>query len=149
MEPHKRSRLYSPVSSLIPGRPHNPYFSLFEILAYGTLLLGFFRLWKEKRPIIIPFKPLVLLLFLSVLFNIPVNAKEYYWEFWATPAKEIWFQWLRGHEKFPLIHLRALTNIVSGILFFILVVNLFSKNIYESLEKIIKITIWMAVLICG
>ena len=36
-------------------------------------------------------------------FNyIPINAKEYYYEFWATPSREIWFQWLSGHEKFPL-----------------------------------------------
>ncbi len=93
------------------GAAHNPYFFLYEILVYGTLILGFIHLWKQKTSIEIPFKTLVLLLFLAALFSIPINAKEYYWEFWATPAKDIWFQWMRGHEKFPLIHLRALSNL--------------------------------------
>ncbi len=30
------------------GAAHNPYFILFEILVYGTLILGFIRLLKEK-----------------------------------------------------------------------------------------------------
>jgi O-antigen ligase len=130
------------------GAAHNPFFSIFEILVYGTLLLGFFHLWKEKRPIKIPLKSLVFLLLLATLFSIPINAKEYYWEFWATPAKDIWFQWMRGHEKFPLIHLRALTNILSGLLLFVLVANLFPKNTYDNLERILKGMIGMAVLIC-
>ena len=131
------------------GASHNPYFSLFEILVYGTLILGFFRLWKEKRPIEIPFKPLVLLLLMAALFSIPINAKEYYWEFWATPAKDIWFQWMRGHEKFPLIHLRALSNLISGILLFILAANLFSKSNDDDWRKFFKGMVWMAVLICA
>jgi len=130
------------------GAAHNPYFFLFEILIYGTIILGFIRLWKDKKPIAIPFKLLVLLLFLAALFSIPINAKEYYWEFWAAPAKDIWFQWMRGHEKFPLIHLRALSNLLSGILLFVLVSNLFSKNTFYDLEKNIKGLIWMAVMVC-
>ncbi len=133
---------------LFLGAAHKPYFFLFEILVYSTLILGFFRLWKEQRPAEIPFKPLILLFLLATLFSIPINAKEYYWEFWATPAKDIWFQWMRGHEKFPLIHLRALTNLISGILLFILTANLFSRNTYNDLEKILKAMIWMAVLVC-
>jgi hypothetical protein len=131
------------------GAPHNPFFSLFEILVFVTLILGFIHLWKNKKSIEIPFKPLVLLLLLAALFSFPINAKEYYWEFWATPAKDIWFQWMRGHEKFPLIHLRALSNLTSGILLFILVPNLFSRNTYDDWGKLIKGMTWMAVLICG
>ncbi len=130
------------------GAPHNPYFFLFKIVIYGTLILGFIHLWKQKTSIEIPFKPLVLLLFLSVLFSIPINAKEYYYEFWATPAKEIWFQWVRGHEKFPLFHLRALTNTLSGMLIFILTANLFSKNNADDLKRNLMGMIWMAVIIC-
>jgi O-antigen ligase len=130
------------------GAAHNPYFSLFEILVYGTLILGFIRLWKEKKSIEIPFKPLVLLLFLAALFSLPINAKEYYWTFWATPARDIWFQWMRGHEKFPLIHIRVLSNLFSGILLFVLVANLFSKNTYEGGVNLFKSMIWMGVLIC-
>ena len=130
------------------GAAHNPYFFLYEILVYGTLILGFIHLWKQKTSIEVPFKTLVLLLFLAALFSIPINAKEYYLTFWATPAKDIWFQWMRGHEKFPLFHLRALTNLLSGILLFILAANLFSKNTYNDLERILKAMIWMAVLVC-
>ena len=130
------------------GAAHNPYFFIYEILAYGTLILGFIHLWKQKTSIEVPLKTLVLLLFLAALFSIPINAKEYYLTFWATPAKDIWFQWIRGHEKFPLFHLRALTNLLSGILLFILVANLFSKNTFNDLERILKAMIWMAVLVC-
>lgn len=133
---------------LFLGAPHNPHFFLYEILVYGTLIFGFIHLWKQKTSLEVPFKTLVLLLFLAALFSIPINAKEYYWEFWATPAKDIWFQWMRGHEKFPLFHLRALTNLLSGILLFILVTNLFSKNAYSDLERILTAMIWMAVLVC-
>ncbi len=90
----------------------------------------------------------MILLILAVLFSIPINAKEYYWEFWATPGKDIWFQWIRGHEKFPLIHLRALGNLLSGILLFVIVANLFSPKFNKDLEKILKGGIWMAVLVC-
>jgi O-antigen ligase len=130
------------------GATHKPYFFLFEILVYGTLILGFIYLFKQKIRIEIPFKPLVLLLFLSALFSIPINAKEYYYEFWATPVKEIGFQWLSGHEKFPFFHLRALFNLLSGILLFVLTVNLFSKDKLKDLEGILKGTIWMAVMVC-
>lgn len=130
------------------GAAHKPYFSLFEILIYGTLILGFFRLRHEKRAIEIPFRSLVLLFFLAALFSIPINAKEYYWEFWATPLKGVWFQWMRGHEKFPLIHLRALSNLLSGILIFILAANLFSNNTQEDWKKFFKNMVWLAVLIC-
>jgi O-antigen ligase len=130
------------------GAAHNPYFSLFEILVYGTLILGFLRLSQGKNPIEIPFKPLVLLIFLAALFSIPINAKEYYWTFWATPAREIWFQWMRGHEKFPLIHLRILSNLFSGVLLFVLVANLFPKNTNADWVKLFKSMIGMGVLIC-
>ena len=130
------------------GATHKPYFFLFEILVYGTLILGFIHLWKQKTSIEIPFKPLVLLLFLSALFSIPINAKEYYYEFWATPAKEIWFQWLSGNEKFPLFHLRALSNTLSGMLIFILTTNLFSKNTPADFQRILKGVLLMAVIIC-
>lgn len=130
------------------GAPHKPYFFLFEILIYGTLLLGFIHLRKRKIPIVIPFKHLIILLFLSYLFSLPINAKEYYYEFWATPLKDLWFQWLSGHEKFPIFHLRTLFNNLSGILLFILVSNLFSKDRFKDLEKISRGIIWMSVMVC-
>ncbi len=83
------------------GAPHKPYFYLFEILVYGYLIIGFIHLWKRKTAIEIPFKPLIILLTLSCLFSLPINAKEYYYQFWATPLKDIGFQYLTGHEKFP------------------------------------------------
>ena len=130
------------------GAPHKPYFYLFEVLIYGQLAIGFFHLWKRKIAIEIPFKPLIILLILSYLFSLPINAKEYYYEFWATPFKEIWFQWLTGHEKFPFFHLRTLSNALSGIVLFIVTFNLFSKDRQKDLEECWKGMIWMAVLIC-
>lgn len=129
------------------GAEHNPFFSLYEILVYGTLAIGFFHLWEKKSPVEIPLKPLVLLFFLAALFSIPINFKEYYYEFWATSPREIWFQWFRGHEKFPLFHLRALSNTLSGILIFILTANLFSKKTSEDLSGIMKGLLWLAVII--
>ena len=128
--------------------PINPIFILFEILVYGYLIIGFIHLWKRKTAIEIPFKPLVFLLTLSFLFSLPINAKEYYYQFWATPLKDIGFQWLTGHEKFPFVHLRSLSNALSGIALFILTFNLFSKTGITDLERCLKELIWMAVFIC-
>ena len=130
------------------GASHKPYFYLFEVLVYGYLIIGFIHLWKRKTAIEIPFKPLVFLLTLSFLFSLPINAKEYYYQFWATPFKDIGFQWLAGLEKFPFFHLRTLSNSLSGIALFILTFNLFSKNGQTDLEECWKGMIWMAVLIC-
>lgn len=130
------------------GAPHKPYFYLFEVLVYGHLIIGFIHLWKGKAAVEIPFKPLIFLLTLSYLFSLPINFKEYYYEFWATPFKEIGFQWLTGHEKFPFFHLRTLTNALSGILLFIVTFNLFSKAGPSALEGCLKGSIWMATLIC-
>ena len=133
---------------LFLGAPHKPYFYLFEVLIYGQLAIGFICLWKRKTAIEIPFKPLILLLTLSYLFSLPINAKEYYYQFWATPLKDIGFQMLTGHEKFPFFHLRTLFNALSGIALFILTFNLFSKDGQTNLEECWKAMIWMAVLIC-
>jgi O-antigen ligase len=130
------------------GAPHKPFFFLFDVLVYGYLIIGFSLIWKRETRIEIPFKPLIILLALSYLFSLPVNAKEYYYEFWATPFKEIWFQWLTGHEKFPFFHLRTLSNDLSGILLFILIFNLFSKKGRKDLEEIWKNSIWMAAGVC-
>ncbi|MBI5603290.1 MAG: O-antigen ligase family protein [Deltaproteobacteria bacterium] len=130
------------------GAPHKPYFFLFEIIIYGTLLIGFLHLWRQKRGIKIPFKNLLLLLAFSGLFSLPLNTKEYYYEFWATPFKDIGFQWLTGHEKFTFIHLRVLSNNLSGILLFVLTFNLFSQKGLKDLEGIWKGLVGMAVVIC-
>ena len=130
------------------GAPHKPYFFLFEIIIYGTLLIGFLHLWRQKRGIKIPFKSLLLLLAFSCLFSLPLNAKEYYYEFWATPFKDIGFQWLTGHEKFTFFHLRVLFNNLSGILLFVLTFNLFSQKGLKDLEGIWKGLVGMAVVVC-
>lgn len=130
------------------GAPHKPFFYLFDILVYGHLIIGFIQCWKRKATVEIPFKPLIFLLTLSYLFSLPINLKEYYYEFWATPFKEIGFQWLTGHEKFPFFHLRTLTNALSGIGLFILTYNVFRQSETSALENGLKGSLWMATIIC-
>lgn len=130
------------------GAPHKPFFFLFEVLVYAYLIAGLIHLWKRNNPVEIPFKPLLFLLTLSYLFSLPINAKEYYYEFWAIPFKDIWFQWISGHEKFTFFHLRVLSNNLTGILLFILIFNLFPKAARGDLEKIWRGSIWMAATVC-
>ncbi|MFH0788709.1 MAG: O-antigen ligase family protein [Pseudomonadota bacterium] len=129
------------------GASHKPYFFLLEVLIYGNLVIGFFHLWKRKTPIAIPFKPLILLLAFSYLFSLPINSKEYYYELWVTPWKELWNQWLSGHEKFIIFHLRSLFNHLSGLALFILVVNLFLPTDRKPLEKVFQTMLWMAFIV--
>ncbi|MEW6186780.1 MAG: O-antigen ligase family protein [Thermodesulfobacteriota bacterium] len=129
------------------GASHNPFFGLYELFIYGSLVLGFLNYWRKKQSLIIPQKSLILFLGLAALFSIPVNLGEYYYVVWATSFSDLWFQFKSGHEKFHLFHLRALANLFSGLLFFILTANLFQQQ-QETLKKILRTLVWTAALLC-
>jgi O-antigen ligase len=129
------------------GATHKPYFSLFEGLVIGYLGVAFVHLWKRKEPVKIPFRGLVLLLALSFFCSLPLNTREYFELIRDTPLKEIGFQVLRGHEKFPFFPLRVLYNNLTGILLFIVTFNLFSGKV-ARLGEVWKASIGMGTVLC-
>jgi|GEM_PF-3312827 len=130
------------------GAQHRPYFFLYEIFLYGTLISGGLHLFLRKTSPAPPYKPLVILLGLAALFSLPLDLKEVYLHFWAASSSDIGFQFIRGYENAPLFPLRALANFLSGLFLFILTASLFREAEGVYVEKVMQAAVALSAGIC-
>ncbi|VAX18799.1 hypothetical protein MNBD_NITROSPINAE01-1, partial [hydrothermal vent metagenome] len=91
-----------------------PYYWMTEALVYITLLSAIFHIWLQKERVKFPLKYIFILFIIASAFSLPIDGKEFYYDFWVTPWSDLFAQWQVAHPSPKVHYLRILTNILSG-----------------------------------
>lgn len=105
------------------GEDFLPYFSLLEVLVYGTLLRGLVPVIARRRALAFPHAPFLLFFALVVVVALPLNLREIWLELRLSSAAEILEGIRRSEVRANLFYVRTVLNVVSGLGLYLLAAN--------------------------
>ncbi len=131
------------------GNPFKPYIFLLEIFIYGTLVSAFFHWRSRERRGASPLKFPLLLWILVAALSLPLDARELYYTLWASPGRDLFFQWLSGNPGYPVHFFRILCNVISAVGLFWVTLHWLKKDCEPFLIKTCQALVVMGALIAG
>ncbi len=126
------------------GGSNKPFIFLLDIFVYGVLASAAVHFYVKKKKLALPLKGPVLFLILSALMSLPLNSKELIYGLWANSPENAFLQWLFGNPNQPLYYFRLLTNLVSGLALFYVVLNFIEDGGVEFLEDLFRAAVILA-----
>jgi len=126
------------------GGSNKPFIFLLDVFIYGVLASAAVHFYVKKKKIALPFKGPALFLILSALISLPLNSKELIYALWASSPENAFLQWLFGNPNQPLYYFRLLTNLVSGLALFYVVLNFIEDGGVEFLEDLFRTAVFLA-----
>ena len=126
------------------GGSNKPFIFLLDIFVYGVLASAAIHFYVKKKKLALPLKGPVLFLILSALMSLPLNSKELIYGLWANSPENAFLQWLFGNPNQPLYYFRLLTNLVSGLALFYVVLNFIKDGGVEFLEDLFRAAVILA-----
>ncbi len=125
-----------------------PYYWTLEALVFGTLLSAITHAWIRKEKFVFPLKYQVILLIVAAAASLPIDGKEFYYEFWTATWNDMFAWWLSGHPAPKINYLRVLVNMLSGIGLFLVAFNFASKRDAAAILPSLKATVVVAGAVC-
>lgn len=125
-----------------------PYYWLTEALIFINLLSVFFHTYAQKEKFEFPLKYIFILFAIVSLLSLPIDGKEFYYDFWATSWGDIFAWWHVAHPTPKLHYVRILTNTLSGLGLFYIAYSFASQNNDRNIQQLFKYTLFVAGAIC-
>ncbi|VAX23752.1 hypothetical protein MNBD_NITROSPINAE02-1793 [hydrothermal vent metagenome] len=127
------------------GESSWPYYWMTEALVFITILSAVIRFATKKERIEIPLKYPLALLLLASLCSIPIDGKEFYYDYWANSFADMYSWWITAHPKPKLHYLRVFTNMASGMALFLISFHAVRRCRFDTILSTFK----AVVIMCG
>ncbi len=127
------------------GESSWPYYWMTEALVFITILSALIHFSKKKERIEIPLKYPLALLLVSSICSIPIDGKEFYYDYWASSFGDMYSWWITAHPKPKLHYLRILTNMASAMALFLISFHAVRRYGFDTILSTFK----AVVIVCG
>ncbi|HJM82773.1 MAG TPA: O-antigen ligase family protein [Nitrospinota bacterium] len=124
------------------------YYWIIEVLVYSTVLSAIFHkfvlLRNYKLVILWP----MALLTLSSLFSLPIDGKEFIYDFWATSPTDLFWQWLVAHPAPKVHYFRIFMNSLTGVILFWVAYNFIKDESHRKFTSLVLSMAAVAIFVC-
>jgi len=126
---------------------YRPFFYIIDIFVLGVILSAVAHWLINRKLFSFPLKYPVIFFVLAAAVSLPLDGKEFIYEYWTRSPARLFDTWLQYHQISLTNYMRLLFDIATSTALFFITYNFWPRKEEKAAQKIITAFIVMAVII--
>ncbi len=126
---------------------YRPFFYMIDIFVLVVILSAVARWLISRKPFSFPLKYPVLFFVTAAAVSLPLDGKEFVYEYWTRSPERIFNTWLQYHQLSLTNYLRLLSDIASAAALYFITYNFWPRKEEKAAQMTITAFLIMAVAI--
>jgi len=126
---------------------YRPFFYMIDIFVLVVILSAVGRWLISRKPFSFPLKYPVLFFVTAAAVSLPLDGKEFVYEYWTRSPERIFNTWLQYHQISLTNYLRLLFDIASATALYFITYNFWPRDEEKAAQKTVTAFVIMAIVI--